>query len=173
MRVGAWRRRAAAVSLALAPVLMLGAQGAAMTDARVFAAIDRLIAERGKPVGDIEALVQTRLTLDAARSTPFFKVYEGTLPPGRPFGAIEVRASANPLIDKGMFLLRRTGGACIDAGAVMARYGADPAIEPPRAGAPLDAPVYYNYRRDWGALRFGFNPDRPGCLVSVVIDWTG
>lgn len=142
-------------------------------DTRVFSAIDRLVAERGKPVAEIEALVRTRLAPDSSRSTPFFHIYEGTLPPGRPFDTIELRVSVNPRIETGMILLSRKADDCVASDAMIAHYGANFEISPPRAGAPPGSPTYYAYRRDWGALRFGFSPRRPECLVSVVIDWAG
>ncbi len=158
---------------ALAAMAMQIGATAMASEATVFSAIDRLVAERGRPAASIEALVQARLVRDAARSTPFFTVYEAKLPPGRPFAGIELRASANPKIDAGMMILSRDDHLCVASDAVIARYGNDFALSPPLAGAPADSPTYYAYRRDWGALRFGFAPGRPECLVRVVIDWTG
>jgi hypothetical protein len=140
---------------------------------QVFAAIDRLIAERDKPPADIEALVQTTLQRDGARSTAFFTVYTGDLPPGRPFSHIELRRSVNPRIEKGMIIATRPAEDCVPADQAIARYGRDFALSSPRGGAPPDSPTYFVYRRDWGELRLGFTRDRPECLVSVVIDWEG
>jgi hypothetical protein len=167
------RRR---VALLLAVMATTGAGGTDMDEQQrqlVFSAIDRLIAARGATPAEIEALVQTKLQRDAARSTTFFSIYDADLPPDRPFSHIELRASTNSRIAAGMIILTRPAEDCLPSDAVIARYGQDFALSPPRAGTPPGSPTYYVYRRDWGALRLGVTPGRPGCLVSVVIDWPG
>lgn len=140
-------------------------------DQRIFAAIDRLIAERGKPAADIAALTEAKLERNAASSNTFFTFWEGVLPAGRPFSRIEYRESTNPLIAKGLFILNRPIGDCIELPSIVARYGRDFSLSPPLAGSPPDYPVYYAYTRDWGELSFGLTPNPPQCLVRVVINW--
>lgn len=139
--------------------------------ARVFAAIDRLVEMRAAEPKTLEEMTRAPIAPVPALSNAYFTVYQGRFPAGSPFAQIEVRRQNAAEPERGMILLDLAEAVCIDADAVLARFGGEPGLEPPRSRQPPGSPTYYIYEKPWGRLSLALSPGTRECLRSAVIDW--
>jgi hypothetical protein len=162
--------------IALAPlVLAMGAVWGAEMELRALSLADAVAAARPFTVSGVATVLGLAPARATARQGRWFRY--ATIDDRQaltPFGRVEVRERLAPTPGRdGLVILTLRDGPCIDRQAVMARHGASPALSPPSAHAPPEAPVHLVYARDWGWLRFGFRPGGQGCLVEIVLDATG
>jgi hypothetical protein len=158
-------------ALLAAPIKTLAFEDkTAMDDAlSLFAIVDHIIEARPFTATAIGRLVGGTLAPVGQRSTPYVLLFEAQGTPE--FDRVELRLKGPNSTNNGQFLILDVNAKrCVGKDDVQTRYGRQPELSVPTPRQPADSPIYFKYRRDWGALSFGFARTGAECLSTVVID---
>ena len=144
-----------------------------VTGAAVFTLINDLEGRRPFRVDVVSRITGFKLHRAAVQSSEYFSVYYSEDNETEVLKSVELRVPTGLATARdGMVLLDVNPLLCLTQEEVLGRFGRVPRVVAPDSDGPRDLPIYLEYDRQWGALRFGFQLTGTGCLRTVVLDAT-